>query len=324
MNHGFWDKLPRPFLSLAPMYDVTDSAFRQVIVRRGRPDVFYTEFVSADGLSSIAKDKLVREFYFTESERPIVAQIFGSRPENIRQAAAIAQSLGFDGLDINMGCPDAAVQKQGAGACLINSPSLAQEIIAAARAGAPELPLSIKTRIGYNKIEFEKWLPELIKAKPDHITVHLRTKKEMSLVPAHWELMPEIKKLFVGSDVLLSANGDVRDTGEARHKALEYGLDGVMLGRAVFGNPCLFTDYLPTKEDKLKALIEHINLFAELYLPGVSNDKLFSGHTKSFAVMKKHFKAYVSGFPGAGDIREKLYAVDSPTEACAIIESCLK
>jgi nifR3 family TIM-barrel protein len=325
MNRGFWDKLNKPFFSLAPMYDVTDSAFRQIIAKYGHPDVFYTEFVSCSGLMSVGREKIIRELYFTPIERPILAQVFGSNPEDVYGAAKIINELGFDGIDINMGCPDKAVIKQGAGANLITNPALAKEIIAAAKSGAGGLPVSVKTRIGFNKIEIDTWLPHILEAKPAEVTVHLRTKKELSLVPAHWELMPEVKAIFAGSEILLAGNGDVKSLKEAKEKAEQYNLDGVMLGRAIFGNPWLFNDGAhPTLEEKLRVAIEHTKLFANLYLPGPINDKLFHGHTKSFDVMKKHFKAYINSFRGAAELRDKLYKAENSEEVEEIINTFLK
>ncbi|MEI6494858.1 MAG: tRNA-dihydrouridine synthase [bacterium] len=330
MDRGFWDKLNKPFFNLAPMYDVTDSAFRQIIAKYGHPDVFYTEFVSCDGLMSIGREKIIRELYFTEIERPIVAQVFGADPETVYGAAKLIKELGFDGMDINMGCPDRAVLKQGAGANLITNPKLAKEIIAAAKEGQAavekkrnNIPISVKTRIGFNKIEFDKWLPHIIEAQPAEVTVHLRTKKELSMVPAHWELMPEVKAVFAGSGILLAGNGDVKDLADAKSKAEEYGIDGVMLGRAVFGNPWLYTKHKPDITEKLKVALEHTKLFTDLYLPGPTNDKLFHGHTKSFDVMKKHFKAYVNGFRGASELREKLYKAENAKEIEKVINNFL-
>src|SRR3989338_3805635 len=186
--NNIWQKLKKPLMVLAPMADVTDAAFRQIINKYGKPDLFYTEFVSADGLCSEAgRPKLLRDLYFTPAEHPIIGQIFGGKPENIFQAAKLIKELGFDGLDINMGCPDRGIEKQGGGASLMKHPSLAQEIIAAAKQGAGPLPVSIKTRIGYNAIEIEDWTRVLLEAKPAAITFHLRTRKEMSKVAAHWD-----------------------------------------------------------------------------------------------------------------------------------------
>ncbi|MBI2607412.1 MAG: tRNA-dihydrouridine synthase [Candidatus Doudnabacteria bacterium] len=199
MNRGFWDKLTKPIMILAPMANVTDFAFRKMIAQYGKPDVMWTEFVSVDGLCSPGKERLMIDLKYSEIERPIVAQFFGSKPENFYKCAQLAQELKFDGIDINMGCPDKSVEKQGAGAALMKNPKLAKEIILATQEGAGELPVSVKTRLGYNKIDFEDWLPTLFEAKPAAVIFHLRTRKEMSKVPAHWEVMPEIMSLIGAS-----------------------------------------------------------------------------------------------------------------------------
>ncbi|MDO8183473.1 MAG: tRNA-dihydrouridine synthase [bacterium] len=318
---NFWDKLLRPIIGQAPLYDVTDAAFRQMVARYGKPDVMFTEFVSADGLMHPkGREKLLRELYFTEAERPIVAQLFSSRPDKMREAAKFCAELGFDGIDINMGCPDETIEKQGSGANLIKYPELAQELIKAAKECG--LPVSVKTRLGYNQIDLD-WLNKLLEAKPAALIIHLRTRKEMSKVPAHWEVMPEIMKLAEGSGVLILGNGDIKTPAEARQKCKETSCDGVLIGRAIFGQPWLYNLEVqpPSGEERLKIMLEHTKLFAALYLPGETNTKLFNGHTKSFAVMKKHFKAYVEGFPaspagrpGAAELRSKLMEANSVEE----------
>jgi len=332
---NFWTKLDNPFLVLAPMYDVTDSAFRQMFAKYGKPaspkggqggpNVFYTEFVSADGLASDqGRPKLLRELYFTEAERPIVAQIFGSNPENIYKAARLVKELGFDGLDINMGCPDRSVEKQGAGAALMKNPTLAKEIIKAAKEGAGDLPVSVKTRLGYNKIEVEKWCAELLSTKPAVLTFHLRTRKEMSKVPAQWEQIKIPVEMAKGTGTLIVGNGDVSSVEEAKDKAKNYGVDGVMIGRGIFGNPFFFSDNPnPSLEEKLQVMVEHAKLFWHLYGPTEINQKLFGGHTKNFAVMRKHFGAYVRGFPGAAELREQLMQAENPEEVEKIVTNYL-
>src|SRR3989338_10753194 len=125
---NFWQKLKRPIFCLAPMANVTDCACREIIAKHGKPDIFWTEFVSADGLAHPkAERKLLIDLKFSKKEKPIVAQIFGAKPENIKFASALCKKLGFDGIDINMGCPDRSVEKQGAGAALIKNPKLARE-----------------------------------------------------------------------------------------------------------------------------------------------------------------------------------------------------
>ena len=320
---NIWEKVikNKPFFCLAPMADVTDIAFRQIIARYskhgkkgGGPDLFWTEFVSADGLASKeGRKKLLPILKFSKKEKPIIAQIFGANPENIKIACQIISKLGFDGIDINMGCPDKAVVKQGAGSALIRTPKLAREIIRSAKEGAPKLLISVKTRIGFNSIDYKSWLTEILKEKPAALTIHLRTKKEMSKVSAHWELAKDIVKTVRGidKDVVLIANGDIKSLEEGKEKALSSGFDGVMIGRGVFGNPWLFNSTLKkeiTTKEKLKVLLEHTKLF----------NKLLSKQ-KRFDVMKKHFKAYVTGFDGAKELRIKLMATENVKEMKKIL-----
>src|SRR3989344_8684788 len=199
---NFWLNLEKPLFVMAPLADVTDVAFRQLVAKRGKPAVFWTEFVSADGLYHTITTKtfshsqecenvgnpLLRDLQFTEDQRPIVAQIFSSKPPMIAYAAKLAGELGFDGVDINMGCPDRSIERQGAGAALVRTPELAVEVIRAAQQ-ATSIPVSVKTRVGYNKESLDEWLPMLLETNPAAITLHLRTRKEMSSVPANWELM---------------------------------------------------------------------------------------------------------------------------------------
>lgn len=310
------------------MYDVTDAAFRRIIARYGKPDVFFTEFVSVEGLASPARKKLLREFAFSEAEHPIVAQIFGIRPENYERAAALAASLGFDGVDINIGCPDRAVMKQGSCAALIGDPVRAKEIIAAAKAGASSgirhLPVSVKTRIGIKKIVTEEWIKALLDAKPAVITVHGRTAVELSKVPAHWDEIGKAAALAAGTGTLIIGNGDVRDLSDAREKAARYGVDGIMLGRAVFGNPWLFSEQIPSCVESLRALIEHARLFEELFGPDSRGVHENGWSIKNWSVMKKHFKAYVRGFLGAHELRERLMETDTAGEVAVIVGDFLK
>lgn len=306
--NNFWKNLKEPFFVLAPMADVTDPAFRRMFSKYGKPDVTFTEFVAADGLMSVGKERLLKDLIYSEDERPIVAQIFGSKPENVEGAVKIIRELGFDGVDINMGCPDRNVEKQGAGSSLIKNPKLAVEIIEAAKRGAKMgeidgIPVSVKTRVGYNTVELETWVPEILKAKPSALTIHARTRKEMSLVPARWEHIARVCELSKNSGVKIIGNGDVASISDGIKKAKETGANGVMVGRGVFGNPWFFNREISindiTIEKRLNAMLEHTKLFLEL-----------SGEFKNFAVMKKHYKAYVLGFDHAKDLRIKLMEAD--------------
>jgi nifR3 family TIM-barrel protein len=312
VNSDFWSKLPKPFFALAPMADVTDAAFRRIIAKYGKPDVTWTEFVSVDGLCSPGRDVLLRDFMYTEAERPIVAQIFGAKPDNFFKVAQLIKGLGFDGIDINMGCPDRNIEKQGGGAAMMTTPLLAQDVIRATQEGAGGLPVSVKTRVGWNKVELDTWIPKLLEMKLAAITVHARTRKEMSLVPAHWGHVAEVVAMAKGSGTLIIGNGDVRDIADAKAKAVETGADGVMLGRAIFGNPWLFIEKNPTIEEKLRVMVEHTKLFHELL-----------GDVKNFAVMKKHYKAYVNGFDGAKELRVKLMDAETPEEVEVIVSAFL-
>jgi len=326
---NFWQEIKRPIFCLAPMADVTDCAFRQIIAKYGKPEIFWTEFVSADGLAHpVAREKLLVDFIYGENEHPIVAQIFGSNAENIKKASALCKKLGFDGIDINMGCPDKSIEKQCSGAAMIKDPKLARECIRGAIEGGGGLPVSVKTRIGYNKNEIETWIPELLKENLAALTVHLRTRKEMSDVPAHWDLMKRIVEIRDEMKVktLILGNGDIMNLEDAEKKIKETGCDGVMLGRAIFGNPFLFAprqeaslkkhenfllkifsvrrrhssqgfsqELLVSTRKKLKVMVEHTKLF----------EKMLGKH-KNFAIMKKHYKAYCNGFDGAKELRVKL------------------
>lgn len=291
------------------MADVTDAAFRQIIAGYGKPDIFFTEFVSADGLCSPGRGKLLVDFIYGENEHPIVAQIFGGKPENIRQASALCKELGFDGIDINMGCPDKAVEKQCAGAGMLKNPGLAVKVIRAAKEGGGGLPVSVKTRIGYNTVEIDPptggWIRTLLAEDLAALTVHLRTRKEMSDVPAHWELMKRIVEIRdkMGKETLIIGNGDVVDLEDAKRKVKETGCDGVMLGRAIFGNPWLFAGKVPSISEKLLVMVEHTKLFEKML-----------GRDKNFAIMKKHYKAYVNGFDGAKELRIKLMEAKNAEE----------
>ena len=301
---GFWGKLKKPIFVLAPMADVTDCVFREIIAKYGKPDVFWTEFVSADGLAHPeAREKLLIDLKFDKGEHPIVAQIFGSNVENTRTASMLCKDLGFDGIDINMGCPDKSIEKQSCGAAMIKNPELAKEIIRAAKVAG--LPVSVKTRIGYNKNEIETWIRAILGEDVAVLTVHLRTRKEMSKVPAHWDLMNRVVEIRneMGKETLIFGNGDVVDLDDARRKVQETGCDGVMLGRAIFGNPWLFSGNMPTLEEKLKVMIEHTKRFEEVLVKH-----------KNFAIMKKHYKAYVHGFDGAKELRVKLMEAENAKE----------
>ncbi len=271
-RHNFWQRLSSgsdPFFCLAPMEDVTDIAFREMFVRyskqcrQGTPSdiVLFTEFTPSDGLAfgdERAQERLRAKLSYTEGQRPIVAQIYNSNPKRMESAARLVQELGFDGVDINMGCPVNAVVKQVSGAALIRHPELAVELMRAVRKGAPKLPLSVKTRIGYSSVDdINTWIPTILKEKPDALTVHLRTRSQMSKVPAQWEHMRQIVKWRdeLSPSTVLIGNGDVQSVEQGTELAKEYGCEGIMVGRAAFGTPDFFsTDLTPSEDNLLPAM----------------------------------------------------------------------
>ena len=333
--NNFWKQLEKPFFILAPMADVTDMAFRQIIVSCSKPDVLFTEFVSCDGLcSEKGRPKLMPHLKFGENERPIVAQIFGSNPKHFYEAAKLiarlcpvvnfsdAQSAmpeateksttGFDGIDINMGCPSGKIVKHDSGAGLILNPELAKEIIRETKRGAGGLPVSVKTRIGYNKIITEEWVSHLIDAEPASITLHGRTMKEMSKVPAHWDEIGKAAVLCRKAGIPIIGNGDVITYAEGIKKAEQYGLDGIMVGRGVFSNPWFFSQDAEnvehTPNERINLLKHHVELFTELW-----------GKDKHFDVMKKFFKVYIHGWDGAKELRAELMGSENKKDVMRII-----
>ncbi len=333
---SFWHNLPKPIMVLAPMANVTDVSFRRMIAKysrhtrkdgtEGGPDVMWTEFVSADGLMRATpegKAILMADLRYSEEERPIVAQLFSSYPEYMEGAARLCAELGFDGIDINMGCPDKTIERQGCGSAMIKNPEAAAAVIRAAKQGAPGLPISVKTRIGYNKNELETWLPALLAERPDVITVHARTRKEMSKVPARWEhvaraveIRDEVQKDIPPHErTLILGNGDAVSLADAEAKVATTGADGVMFGRAIFGNPWFFHPDVTYAQisirEKLEALLEHTRLYEEL-LPH-----------KNFALMKKHYKAYVHEFDGAKELRALLMDTHNSAEVATVVNRFL-
>ena len=241
---NFWQQLPTPFFTIAPMADVTDAAFRRVIAKYGKPDVMWTEFVAADGLMRATpegKAKLMADLIYSEEERPIVAQLFTSNEVHMEATARLCLELGFDGVDINMGCPDQSIEKQGCGSAMIKTPDTARAIIRAAKRGAKSdeggIPVSVKTRIGYNQDEIDTWIPVLLGERLAALTIHARTRKEMSKAPAQWERVARVVALRdqLAPETRIVGNGDVLSLADAHAKVAESGADGVMVGRALFG-----------------------------------------------------------------------------------------
>ncbi|GIW61651.1 MAG: putative tRNA-dihydrouridine synthase 2 [Patescibacteria group bacterium] len=306
---NFWQKLPKPIFALAPMENVTDTVFRRIIISCGRPSVVFTEFTNVDGLFSRGSEIVNKRLIFTKEESPIVAQIWGVNPENYFKAAKLIKEKGFQGIDINMGCPDRSVIKKGVCSALINNRSLAKEIIEATKEGAENLPVSVKTRIGFQNIITEDWIGFLLEQDLACITIHARTVKELSKVPAHWDEIKKAVKLKdnINPKTIIIGNGDIGSYEEAIKKINLYEVDGVMIGRGVFHDPWIFNPSHHgadvTFDEKIKKFKEHIELFEKTW-----------GEEKPFHEMKKLFKCYINGIKNATIIRNRLIKLSTSND----------
>jgi tRNA-dihydrouridine synthase len=311
--NNFWADLPRPYFILAPMEAVTDVVFRHVVAAAAPPDVWFTEFTNATGWAHAGDKATGGRLVKTDDENPIVAQLWGADPLAMEKLATHCSELGYDGIDINMGCPDASAVRSGGGAGMILNPQNAAAIIAAAKTSG--LPVSVKTRLGYSTVdEWRNWLTHILQQDVANLTIHLRTKKEMSKVPAHYELIADIKKLRdeIAPHTLLTINGDVEDRKQGMELVKKYGVDGVMIGRGVFHNPFAFehTPAVTRDRDELFELLKlHLGLF----------DAHTIDHPKPFETLKRFFKIYINGFAGASELRDKLMHTKSTDEVRAIL-----
>lgn len=312
----YWRELKTGFTVLAPMEDVTDTVFRRIVALAGRPEVFFTEFTNAEGLLSKGRARIIERFLYTKEEHPIIAQIWGLSPEALRKAAETVAEMGFDGVDLNMGCPKPKVVKRGSGAGMIGNPNLALEQIAAVKEGAKGLPVSVKTRIGISEIVTEDWIGHLLKQNLNALTVHVRTQKEMSNVPAHWDEFYKIVKLRneISPNTVLIGNGDVQDRMDGQEKCIKYGIEGTMIGRGIFKNIYAFSDIKieRTPSELLALLIKHIELHKEAWLG-----------KKNYHGLKKFYQIYVKGFKNASKLKKDLYLTSSHDEAISVIEKFL-
>jgi tRNA-dihydrouridine synthase len=313
-KENFWRDLPRPFFILAPMEEVTDVVFRHVVSEAARPDVFFTEFTNSDSYCHPEGIKSVRgRLTFTEDEQPIVAHIWGDKPEYFRQMSIGMAEMGFKGIDINMGCPVPNVARHGKGSGLILRPDVAAELIQAAKAGG--LPVSVKTRLGYTHVdEWHSWLRHILEQDIANLSIHLRTREEMSKVAAHWELIPEIKKLRddVAPNTLLTINGDIPDRQMGMELALRYGVDGVMIGRGIFHNPFAFEK--EPKDHSSEELLDLLRLHMDLH------DKYSELELRPFKALHRFFKIYVKGFWGASELRNQLMNTESTNEVRELLD----
>lgn len=304
----------KPIRVLAPMHDVTDAAFRQLLVHIAKPDIMMTEFVSVDGLCHEISQKKMIQYYlpFKNEERPLIAQIWGTDPEKFYKSTKIITELGFDGVDINMGCPDKKVVGCGGGAALINDGGRAKEIIHATKNAAETLPVSVKTRIGFQNDIAEEWITHIAECLPSAITIHFRTKKELSRVPAHWERAQICAAIIHAKGIIAIGNGDVRSHTHGVELCNTSGMDGYMVGRGVLGNPWFFDASHEEKnistKDRLATLLQHIQFFTEMH-----------GGIKNFAMLKKHVRGYINGFNGASTMRLKIMNTKSLEEIQSVV-----
>lgn len=319
--------LPKPFFVLAPMDDVTDTAFRRIVAGCAPPDLCFTEFVNADGLQSPGRHKLLKKLRFTPDEPPLIAQIWGKEPENFYKTArqladgTFAEELGlpkgvnFAGVDLNMGCPQKNEVKNGTCSALMNDRPLAADIIKATQDGlAGRLPLSIKTRTGFRSVDMS-WIEFLLGQKLRALTIHGRTKAQMSKVPADWGVIGQVRELRdrLAPDTLIIGNGDVMTRRQGLELAREHKLDGIMIGRGVFHDPFVFAEESPWEDypaaKRLAIFEKHVRLFAETWRKG----------ERPIHTLNKFCKIYVNGFDGAKELREELMATKSAGELLKIL-----
>lgn len=313
-----WTSLPKYFSCLAPMEDVTDQAFRRILLKYGRPDLFFTEFTSVSGLmSDIGRQNVIHRLSYSSEEHPIIAQIWGTDPQEYFEGTRIVKEMGFDGVDINMGCPVKKIVKQGACSALIKSPTLAIEIIKAVQeASGGELPVSVKTRMGFDRIVTESWISMLLETNIEALTLHPRLAIEMSTKSADWSQVKVAVDLRdrLSKGTVIVGNGDVTSVSHGVALCKKYGCDGYMVGRGIFNDPYLFSDNYDDQKkgvyDRIEVLIEHLELHKELW-----------EDTKNFHKMKKFYKMYIKGFDGAVDLRDKLMRLQSIEDTISYLKS---
>ncbi|NKB81142.1 MAG: hypothetical protein GKS05_04480 [Nitrospirales bacterium] len=343
---SFWQQLPLPIIGLAPMDGVTDAAFRQIVARHGNPDVIFTEFTHVGDLFH-GQPKAFEAFRYSENERPIVAQLYGKDPDQFYTAAQVVCALGFDGLDINMGCPSKNVASSGSGAGLIKTPELALAIMASARQGIFDwasgqslaeggvktrvidylrhspfhrtetcsrqpIPLSVKTRLGYDSVIIDEWSQCLIAGRPTVISIHGRTLTQMYKGAANWEAIGQVSETIRNHGILLLGNGDIQSLPDALSHIRQHAVDGILIGRAALGNPWIFQaknlmreaiqqgtnpcfpEPLISRDRRFSMALEHARLFETLQ------------EHKYFPRMRKHLAWYCSGFPHAAALRAQM------------------
>jgi nifR3 family TIM-barrel protein len=307
---SFLEELPKPFFILAPMDDVTDIVFRQIIADIAPPDIYFTEFVNVDGIQSPGRPRLMHKLKLSSKEHPIVAQLWGLNPENFYKTTKELIAMGYDGVDLNFGCPVKTVIKNGACAALISNRDLAGEIIdAVKRAAGRDFPVSVKTRVGFNDVDLS-WPEFLLGKKLSMLSIHGRTAKQMSKGDADWELINEVRKMrdSLAPETLIVGNGDVKTRQQGIELAEKYNLDGIMIGRGIFDDPFAFAQVSHwqnyTKEQKIALYKKHVELFI----------KSWKNNERKIETLNKFCKVYINGFEGAKELRDDLMHSKSAEE----------
>lgn len=319
MSNNNLDSLPKPFFVLAPMDDVTDTVFRQLIAELAPPDLFFTEFVNVDALQSKGREATLKRLRFSKTEHPIIAQIWGKNPENFYKTTQELVQMGFDGVDLNFGCPDKNVVRNGTCSAFIlpENRAGALEIIQATREGlGTSLPLSVKTRLGFNDVDLS-WHELLLQQKLNMLSIHGRTKRQMSKVPADWQLIEKIRKLRdrISPATLMVGNGDVLTRQQGRELAQKHGLDGVMIGRGVFQDPYVFAKdsrwHEAEKQERLALYRRHVELCAATW----------KHNERKIHTLNKFCKIYIQNFEGASLLREALMKAETTKELLYILDT---
>ncbi len=311
----------KPFFVLAPLDDVSDTVMRRAIHDCAPPDLSMTEFVNVDGLSSPGRPKLMPRLSTVNDKGKVIAQLWGKTPENFEKIAdeiASGEIPGFVGIDLNFGCPEKSVVKNECCSALAQ-PELRDKAIAIIKAtqkGAGKFPVSVKTRLGFDKIDYS-WHKLLLEQNLDMLTVHVRTTREMSKVPAHWDAIDEVVRMRdkISPKTKIVLNGDVMNRQQGEELAKKHNVDGIMIGRGIFHDPFCFAKVSPwgnmSKEQKVNLLINHIVLFQKTYPEGI----------RKFDPLKKFAKVYINGFDGASDLRDKIMHCSTPEDALAILRN---
>ena len=337
-SHHVWQTLEKPIIGLSPMDGVTDAPFRYMMCKHSQPSLVMTEFVNVEGLARGATSML-KAFEYSDIERPIVAQIYGVEPESFYKVALMSCYLNFDGIDINMGCPANKVARRGSGAGMIKIPDHAKKVIRIIKQAASDwyngitlkeaglrpkiisalenmrteaprrkwLPVSVKTRLGYDEIITESWIATLAEEKPANITLHGRTLKQMYAGEAQWDEIAKAAAICHANGISLLGNGDIKNMEDARARIEKYGTDGALVGRATCGNPWFFGNHSPTQQERFEAAIEHASYFEQNHME------------HAFFAMRKHLAWYCRGFDGAREIRTRLMQTNSATDVREIL-----